>query len=322
MRLVLDIVVHFYQSALKKNLKEWRVIFLCLLLSIVFWLINEFDKVYETTISLPINIKYDTANFVPLYELPTHVDVKVNGTGWDILRELYAGQAPVDYFIHHPPSAKALKQDILAQKAKKELKNINVIHVLSDSVKLAFNKIVTRNIRIYVNPAEVSVAKGYEIKGEPEINPIIIKVRGAESLVKAMAPSMPIVIEGSEWNKDIDADVVPAIKDFPYSIALRPEPALVHVKIKIRSELEEHLRIPIVVLNDDGRYLLKKKSAYVSFLVSKDMKYKVSADAFEVRADMSKVEGDTTVMLELVKYPDWVSDAKLEDKFVKVKPIK
>lgn len=323
MRLVLNFLRHIYQSALQKNWKEWRVIFLCLLLSTTFWLINEFDKTYDTVLNVPIEIKYNHDDFVSLHPLPNQLGVRVSGTGWDVLKEIWIGNAKLEYTIHHPPSAKQLKQDLLVQKARKELKNINVLGVNTDTVKINFNKIAQKHIRLYINPANLDVAKGYEVKGEPEVEPMSILLTGAESIIKQISPTMPLVIEGNNLNKDIIATIKPNIVGFPYSQALFPTPDKVDIKIKIRAEIEEHLRIPIVTINDDGSLLLKKKSAYVSFLVSKDLKYKVQADVFEVQADLSNINWeDTTVNLNLSKIPDWVSDAKLEDKKVKIKPRK
>ena len=323
MRLVINFLSHIYQSALQKNLKEWRVIFFCLLLSTVFWLINEFDKTYDTVLNIPVEIKYNQDNFVSLHPLPNQLGVRVSGTGWDVLREIWLGDASIEYTIHHQTSAKQLKQDMLVQIAKNELKNLNVIAVNTDTVKINFNKIAKKNVRIYINTANLNVAKGYEVKEEPEVEPISIQLTGAESIIKQLSPSMALNIEGKNLNKDIVATITPNLEGFPYSQALYPTPDLVDIKIKIRAETEEHLRIPITTINDDGSILLKKKSAYVSFLVSKDLKYKVHADMFEIQADLSNVNwDDTTVNLSLTKIPDWVSDPKLEDKKIKVKPRK
>jgi hypothetical protein len=90
MNALLQFVKHFYRSALRKERRDWEIICYCILVSSLFWFLNAMGKMYQHTLKVPVEYRYNQKMFVPVASLPDFVEVKAEGRGWDMLRAIWA----------------------------------------------------------------------------------------------------------------------------------------------------------------------------------------------------------------------------------------
>jgi hypothetical protein len=314
---------HFYQSALRKDKRDWEIIGYCVLVSSLFWFLNAMGKVYHHSLKVPVEYRYNQRLYVPVASLPDYVEVKAEGRGWDLIRAIWdKNPSRLTVPIARPLQTLKLIPQEWQPKLREMMPSVKLEAVLTDSIYCRFDPIESRDIVLIADLKDFSVKSGYRISSPVKITPSSIRFTGAASLIRNLPPQLPIRISGKNVQESFDQNIgLDFQEEYPKNDLLQYSPDNVNVHFSVRSALEDELEIPIRIENGEKQpgLFLKEDRVRVHYLVAIPDREKIKAEGFMVVADMASFNpADSTVELLVKKQPAQVSDAQPSSRKIRV----
>ncbi|MGK7393118.1 MAG: hypothetical protein ACNS62_01050 [Candidatus Cyclobacteriaceae bacterium M3_2C_046] len=290
------------------NQKEenWKIIALCLLGATIFWFFNALNKEYTTRIRYPISFQFPQDSTVILGELPQEVQLIVTGGGWNLLRKTFWFDInPVEIELDNPTETKYISASSLRTALSDNIGEISLIEILSDTLKLDIEKLVTKKVPLQVDSARIPLSNNYRIVSPIYTSADSVLLKGPESMVKNLSDTFSI----SLFNNKIDRDFEEEVKLAPYVpklVNVMPEQVTISFEVaryvKVDKEVYVQLRnMPSLA------YFLQDSTVTLSFMIPENDISKLKSNEFEVVADFNRINWqDTTIVAEVVEFPDYV----------------
>jgi hypothetical protein len=307
---------HFYHSALRKSKHEWEIILYCVGTAALFWILNAMGKVYHHTLSVPIEYRYPANLYIPLESLPSSLDVKVEGKGWDLTRAIWKWKKEsIVVNFDKPLETRYLLPTHWLNRAQEILPEVKVESVNSDTIFCRFDHIETKLVGLYVDLQNIQLKPGFRISSPIRLTPRLLEFKGAATLIRNLPQSLPVKIDARKVNNSFDQNVaLDFSEEYPKNQLLTYDHDMVNVQFSVRPFLEEELDVPLLVEGSSiyPTLFLKEKKVAVTFLVSDQEKNSLRPADFKVVADMATFNpADSTVEVRLVSKPIAVSDVKV-----------
>jgi hypothetical protein len=311
-----SVIHHFYHSAIKKDKHEWEIILYCLATAALFWFLNAMGKLYQHRLQVPVQFQFDEKKFVAVSSLPSHLEVKVEGRGWDLARQIWSWEPRyLTVKIDKPIEIQYLVPLKWAEPLKEILSSVKYEQVATDTIFCRFDKLETKLVGLYADLKEIRLRPGYQISSHITLNPKFIEFKGASSLIKNLPPLLPLKIDARNVNDAFDQNVaLDFSEEYPKNQLLSYDKEFVNVRFSVRPSLEEEIEISLEIIgnqNHPGLYL-KEKKVLITFLVSEKDKKEIHPEDFKVVADFQSFNpADSTLEVKVVKSPKLVSDVQL-----------
>lgn len=315
-----------YTVSRKKKLPKFNssvgIFFVCLLLSVLLWLLTVFGKPYNTTISFPTRFLNLPANKTLVNRLPTSVHVKVKGTGFSLMaafyyarydtllidgqsiRKLYDQQSNEGYFL--------VLNNQLANIASQLGDKIEVYSIAPDTVKFMFDQKTGKIVPIKVN-IKYHFAKQYQQSGPLKIYPSRMVIKGPGLLLEDIdiIETKKVVLTGLEKHtKTIVPLKIPAENgniEYPSRWAV--------IEIPVEKFTEAEMELPLEVLNAPAGFKVKTfpSQVKVKFNVALSSYSQIKPNQFEAVVDFRAEENKDAPRLtvKLQKTPPLVSNVRL-----------
>lgn len=162
----------------------WRAVTACFLAASTFWMLNALNKVYTTRIDYPVVWRYDARKYIPLQPLPTEVAVNVTARGWKLLRKnLMLDVRPAEIVLGRLPGTRFLPGTALRPTLMGAMEGMQLNYVLTDTIFVEFDRLVTRRLPLMLSPA----ADGTALPFLAEFSPESINFRGPSQVVSRLA---------------------------------------------------------------------------------------------------------------------------------------
>lgn len=174
--------------------KQLSVIFICFVISCVFWLLLALSHEYPYSLTLPVKYINLPGKKVVMNEIPSEISVKLKTSGFKIISfGFQKNHEPVEVDVASSHLNKPLYSDILAISTQtflndfsRELgKDITITGFQPDSIILNFSDIITKRIPVILS-LYISFEKQYDSTGSPEIFPNEIDVSGPHTLIEKL----------------------------------------------------------------------------------------------------------------------------------------
>ncbi len=183
---------------------------LCLLAAALFWLLNALNKTgYSLNIEYPIHFVYNDTAYVPVTPLPRTVRVNVSGDGWGLLRHSWLPFQvdPVDYPVLQPLRASVINTSSLTATLEEQIKRLHVNYVIADTLDIAFDRRVTKNIQLRVDSASLNLAPGYAVSSVINVTPGSVSVSGPQRLVRGLPDTLRLRIPRKRITDNYDDEL-------------------------------------------------------------------------------------------------------------------
>ena len=323
MKVLLQFLRHFYRSALRKDKRDWEIISYCIMVSGLFWVLNAMGKVYHHTLTVPVEYQYNQKLYVPVASLPDFVEVKAEGRGWDMLKAIWAKNPSVLRVpINKPLTTLNLYPKEWQPQIHEMMPSVKLERVLGDSIFCRFDPVESRDIPLMADLKDFSVKAGYRISSPVSFTPPVVRFTGAASLVRSLPPHLPVKISGTNVQESVDQNVnLDFQADYPRNELLSYDPEVANVHFSIRPALEDEMEVPVQLIHQENLpgLFLKENKVTILYLVSLPDREKIQAKDFRLVADASSFNpADSTVELQLKKWPALVSDAHPGSKKIRV----
>ena len=223
-----------------------KVVALCFLAAATFWFLNALNKDnYNTVVDYPIDIIFDTEEFMAVEQLPKKIKIEINGNGWDLLRKYFnINENPFLIEINNPSTKNYILTSEVRRSLAENISPTTLVSMVSDTIHFKIDKIVTRKIKVEIDSSSFALANNFRIDGEINIDPSTIDLKGPTSALEKLDGSLKIKLNEDKINKNFNKIIPISIpNDLEDFLQLQEES--VHVKFDIVQFLEGNKRLKL-----------------------------------------------------------------------------
>lgn len=305
-----------------QKIANLKVAALCFLAAATFWVLNALNKDnYTTVVEYPIEIVFDPEEFMPVDELPNKIKVEVNGNGWDLLRKYFrVNESPFLIEINNPSTKNYILTSEIRRGLAEFINPTNLVSMVSDTITFNIDKVVTRKIKVELDTAAITLARGYRFAGDIELDPSIVNIKGPTSMLQKLDGKVTMLLGedriNKNFNKILPLELPAGLREF---LALDEES--VHVKFDVYQMLEGNKRLKIKKLNFPNNVSLAEEPSIV-------MRYRIDErkvqdlSNFEFEAILNyynRNRSDSTVEIQVNPKPAFLENLEIEPSALKLK---
>ena len=186
-----------------------KILLYCFVVGFFIWLFNELNNRSDATILYPINFKYEDSDELFVVDAPPKViDISINGTGWNLLRNLLKlNIKSAEYNINKPTQTKFILSSSLFPNISQSLEGVNLNYVVTDSILFNIEIKSNRNLKILVDTSDISFRDNFERVGDILTSHNEIKVEGPQSKIKSLDDNYTLLIEDQNIDSDYDEEI-------------------------------------------------------------------------------------------------------------------
>ncbi|MBV19818.1 MAG: hypothetical protein CL870_01805 [Cytophagia bacterium] len=186
-----------------------KIFFYCFLAGSLIWLFNELNNRSNATIFYPINFEYDEPeNFIEIEPNPNLVEISINGTGWNLLRNLFKiNIKKAEYKLNNPAQIKHVPSSSLIPNISESLENISLNYVVTDSVFFNIELKKTKSLMLKFDSLGVDLRDNFKVVSEIIISDEIISVQGPESLINNLPDEYFLKLKEKNIGRNINSNI-------------------------------------------------------------------------------------------------------------------
>ncbi len=298
---------------------SWRVVALCIVGATIFWFFNALNKDYTTNINYPIVFSYDSDEFIPVQTLPDEIQINVSGGGWNLLRRTnWFNITPLSLPLDDPTELRQLAGSALRGTISDQLPDFKLNFVVTDSLYLNMERLITRKLPVVVDSANVGLRENYRI-----VSPVLasldsISFTGPESHINAMPDSFLLPVPNRNVDEDFRNNVNIDVVSSPLII---PAPSSVNVQFQVAEFIlaTHDFRVALENFPEDSSAYIADPWVSLSYMTRRDQSGVVDSSQFRVVADLNRIVlSDSTIQPIIREYPAGIYDIHIESNRVKV----
>jgi len=232
------------------NRTNWKAVTLCLLTALVFWFFNALNKDYSTNLRFSVNFQFDEERYTPVEPLPEVVFMNVSGNGWDLLRKSLGVNLPdMNIALDRPTEVKKIVGSTLPALLAGQLGNLQINHVVTDTLYLTLDPKEKKKIKVAVDPGEFTFAPGFGRLSPIVVLPDSILLEGPKSVLDQLPDSALLEINEEGIKSDFREEVEVAISR---SDLLKRTPEMVEVIFEVVEWVDVNKKVKLIVENVPG----------------------------------------------------------------------
>ena len=306
-----------------QKISNYKVAALCFIAAATFWVLNALNKDnYTTVVDYPIEIIFDTNEFMAVEKLPNRVKLEINGNGWDLLRKYFkVNESPFLIEINNPSTKDYLLTSELRRGLAETINPTNLASILTDTVKFKIDKIVTRKIKILADTSSNTLAKNFRLTTPIEIDPSVVNIKGPTSVLQKLDGFLKVSLKedkiNKNFNKIITLDLQDSLKEF-----LELEEESVHIRFDVIQMLEGNKRLKLKFENFPKNVGLVQQpnTIIMSYLIDERKLEDLKTLEFEAILNYNnRNRQDSTINVQVSPRPSYLENIKFEPEVLKLK---
>ena len=186
-----------------------KIFLYCFLAGSLIWLFNELNNRSNATIFYPINFEYDEPeNFIEVEPNPNLVEVSINGTGWNLLRNLLKiNIKKAEYKLNNPSQTKYILSSSLIPNISESLENISLNYVVTDSIFFNIELIKTKSLILKFDSLGIELRDNFKVVSDVKISDEIIIIKGPESLINTLPDEYLLKLKENNIGRNFNSDI-------------------------------------------------------------------------------------------------------------------
>ena len=183
----------FFEKVRMKLDRKLLVFLFFLLLSTIFWLLNELSKNSSTTITCPVKYTNLPKDKVLVRELPSRFDLTIEAPGYTLLKYKLSNRLlPLIFDLNQygftiMGNSSAQKFFILTSRVRSGIarqlrSDVQLLNISPDSIIFEFGEIVQKRVPV-VPDLSIQYAKQFMLTGEITIDPDTIMISGPDLII-------------------------------------------------------------------------------------------------------------------------------------------
>ncbi len=226
-----------------------KIFLYCFLAGSLIWLFNELNNKSNATIFYPINFEYDEPeNFIEVEPNPNLVEVSINGTGWNLLRNLLKiNIKKAEYKLNNPSQTKYILSSSLIPNISESLENISLNYVVTDSVFFNIELIKTKSLILKFDSLGIELRDNFKVVSDVKISDEIIIIKGPESLINTLPDEYLLKLKENNIGRNFNSDI--SIESFGNFSEVSPK--RVNVNFLVSEFINDEITFDLIY-NQDG----------------------------------------------------------------------
>ena len=226
-----------------------KIFLYCFLAGSLIWLFNELNNKSNATIFYPINFEYDEPeNFIEVEPNPNLVEVSINGTGWNLLRNLLKiNIKKAEYKLNNPSQTKHILSSSLIPNISESLENISLNYVVTDSVFFNIELIKTKSLILKFDSLGIELRDNFKVVSDVKISDEIIIIKGPESLINTLPDEYLLKLKENNIGRNFNSDI--SIESFGNFSEVSPKS--VNVNFLVSEFINDEITFDLIY-NQDG----------------------------------------------------------------------
>ena len=186
-----------------KRKYDWKVMFICLVATILFWLLNSMNRDHLADVSYPVVFKYDNQELMTSTDSRQEVAFHAYGQGWDLLKlKLNWFVDPVEIKIQNKKKFKYILSSQLQPYLEDKLPALQIRYFLSDTLYTGLDKVKKVKMKVYLDREDIKLGEDYKIDGAIKISPEYVMATGPSSALDTMAHKILIHLTDSNISEE------------------------------------------------------------------------------------------------------------------------
>jgi YbbR domain-containing protein len=317
---------NFIPSFGPRKIANLKVAALCFIAAATFWLLNALNKDnYITVVDYPIEIIYDEDQYMAVAEVPSKINIEINGNGWDLLRKYFHIQeTPFVIQINNPSTKKYILGTEISRELAENISPTNLMVVLTDTIKFEIDKIISKKVIVKTDTTANTLAKNFRMITGIMVEPNTISVKGPSSLIDQLNGVIPLSIPEEKINQNYEKNLNLRLpKDLAPFLTLETE--TVNVKFDVIQLLEGNKRVKLKLINFPKNVsILDEPSAIImNYLVDERKVEELKNIEFEALINYNnRNKEDSTVSFQITPKATFLENIKVEPELLKLKYAK
>ena len=228
-----------------KLISQPKILLYCFFVGSLIWFFNELNNRSNASMLYPINFNYDNKEeLIEVIPPPNSIEISINGTGWNLLRNLLKlNITEVEYNINKPSQTKFILSNSLLPYIAQSLENVNVNFVVTDSIFINIEKKINKELKVLVDTSKISIADNFQIVSDFALSHDKIYVEGPQSIINSLPNTYFInTSETSNLSSDFNEDFT--VEIIHQNLSINPE------KINLSFNIEEFVQEEIILKVD------------------------------------------------------------------------
>lgn len=316
-------VANFFTKISPVKLRNLKVAALCFLAAATFWVLNALNKDnYTTVVDYPVEIIFDTEEFMAVDKLPSRVKIEINGNGWDLLRKYFKfNETPFLIEINNPSTKNYLLTSEIRRSLSENISPTNLVSMVTDTLKFSIDKVVNRKIKIVIDTTANTLAKNHRIAGKIKIDPATVNVKGPTSILQKLNGEIRVGLREDKINGPFDK-IIPIELPEDLKSFLTLEEESVHVQMDVFQMLEGNKRVKLKTANFPKNVNIASGTSHVimTYLIDERKVKELNEIEFEAIVNFNNRDReDSTVAVKISPRPAFLENIKLEPEILKLK---
>src|SRR5579859_4989284 len=237
-------IVRIFINLFRFDRANWKVVSLCVLTAMVFWIFNAFNKNYSTNVRFPVLFEFDGEKYAPAEHLPKTVNLNVTGNGWDLFRK-YLGVKipPVVIPLERPKEIKKIVGSTMAPLLATQVGNLKINYVVTDTLHLQIDERDAHRYKLFADISGVSFKKGYGRISPVVLLPDSVELAGPQSRLHALYDSIVLSLEEKNLSENFRTEVEVT---FPGSEFVKTDPSIAQVMFEVGEVQNVSTRLKVI----------------------------------------------------------------------------
>jgi YbbR domain-containing protein len=308
------------KSIVRPSNRDLKIVILCIIGATIIWLLSALNKNYTTVIKCPIELSYASDSTIEVINPPRNVQVNVSGVGWDLLKQsLTFRQDPLLISVENPIETKRIAGYTIQPLISQHLSSLNLNFVVTDTIYFDIQRLRKKKLFVYVDSSKISLQRLHQIVSPLNVSPDSVTITGHESLISTLSDTLSVRLPQDEIDNNYSEKIY--IDNFDLSL-VSFSPSEIDISFNV-SEYVNHstdLEIQLVNFPMDSSAYIEPGIVLSHFLIQEEMRDNFPDSTFVIIADFNNVNPqDSTVNIEVIEYPDYIQDIKLDTTLFKVR---
>src|SRR6267154_5336202 len=277
-------ILRLFVNLFRFDRANWKVVSLCVLTAVVFWIFNAFNKNYSTNVRFPLLFEFDGEKYAPAEHLPKSVNLNVSGNGWDLFRRhLGVKVSPVIIPLERAREIRKIVGSTLPPMLATQVGNLKINYVVTDTLYLQIDERDSHRYKLVADISGITFREGYARISPVVVLPDSIELNGPQSRLHALDDSIVLVLSEKTLNKNFraEAEVV-----FSGSEFLKRNPPVVQIMFEVNQVVSVTKNLKVTMDKNTGQGVADSVAAVFQIPAGREEDFKLQAREIvtEVRA--------------------------------------
>ena len=308
------------KSIVRPSNKDLKIVILCIIGATIIWFLSALNKNYTTVIKCPIELSYEKEGTIEVINPPKNVQVNVSGVGWDLLKQsLSFRRDPLLISVENPIETKRIAGYTIQPLISQHLSSLNLNFVVTDTIYIDIQRLLKKKLFVYIDSSNISLKRFYQIVSPLNVSPDSVTITGHESLIKTLTDTLSVRLPQDEIDNDYSEKIY--IDNFDLSlVSFSPSEIDISFDVSKYVNISTDFGIELVNFPIDSSAYIEPDNARMYFAIQEELQDNIPEEDFLIIADFNNVnQQDSTVRIELISYPVYVQDIKLDTSIYKVR---